>query len=166
MLCNAKVPGGRAGTKSRLYHHVQLLETLGLVQLVKTKPKRGTVEKYYSSVARHFTVDEKLLRIQPDSEAMDTLQGLMDGILETTRLQFRESIRSGLLAPEQEGTIAHKTVRASPAEIRQLEKKLTRWLDQVRAVDKKEGEEVYGVTVCFFPLAQSEQPKRKKRGGK
>ncbi len=32
---------------TRLYHHVDALERAGLVQLTRTRPKRGTIEKYY-----------------------------------------------------------------------------------------------------------------------
>ena len=39
---------------TRLYHHVDALERAGLVQLTRTQPKRGTIEKYYRSVARTF----------------------------------------------------------------------------------------------------------------
>lgn len=151
---------------TKLYHHVQQLESLGLIELVKTKPKRGTVEKYYSSVARHFRVDDKLLLGQPSAQEVGTLQGVMDSLLESTRTQFRASLAAGLLTPpelQREGTIAQTTVRASRQEIRRLEKKLARWLAEVDRTNKEQGEAVYSVTVCFFPLAQPEKPKRNKR---
>lgn len=151
---------------TKLYHHVQQLESLGLIELVKTKPNRGTVEKYYASVARHFRVDDKLLLGQPSSQEVGTLQGVMDSLLESTRTQFRASLAAGLLTPaelEREGTIAQTTVRASREDIRRLEKKLVRWLAQVEAADTQKGKAVYCVTVCFFPLAQQEKSKRRKR---
>jgi len=36
---------------TRLYHHVAALERVGLVRLVETRRKRGTIEKYFSAVA-------------------------------------------------------------------------------------------------------------------
>jgi len=35
---------------TRLYHHVAALERVGLVRLVETRKKRGTVEKYFRAV--------------------------------------------------------------------------------------------------------------------
>ena len=45
----------RLGEKpTKLYHHVDTLEAAGLIKLVKTKRKRGTVEKYFEAVAERF----------------------------------------------------------------------------------------------------------------
>lgn len=145
---------------TKLYHHVQMLEDAGLVVVVKTLPNRGTIERFYRSVAKHFTVSEDLLRLPGTPELNESLQGLLDGVLTTVRKQFRASVAAGLLAPEnvdREGTIAQTTVRASAQEIQELEKTLNRWLEKVRAVNRPDGESVYGVTVFFFPLVQDEK---------
>ena len=39
---------------TRLYHHVSLLEGAGLIRQTRSRPVRGTVEKYYRAVARRF----------------------------------------------------------------------------------------------------------------
>src|SRR5262245_52283071 len=41
---------------TKLYHHVEALERVGLVRLTETRPNRGTVEKYYQAVAGRFQV--------------------------------------------------------------------------------------------------------------
>src|SRR5437762_6605018 len=41
---------------TKLYHHVDLLERVGLIELVATKPKRGTTEKYFQAIAHRFAV--------------------------------------------------------------------------------------------------------------
>ncbi|MEZ0327050.1 MAG: helix-turn-helix domain-containing protein [Fimbriimonas sp.] len=41
---------------TKLYHHVELLSSVGLLELVETRPKRGTTEKYYKAVAHRFLV--------------------------------------------------------------------------------------------------------------
>src|ERR1044072_2462565 len=46
---------------TKLYHHVDLLERVVLIELVATKPKRGTTEKYYQAVAHRFSVAESSL---------------------------------------------------------------------------------------------------------
>lgn len=37
-----------------LYHHVHRLHAAGLIRLVRTEPRRGTVEKFYRAVAKVF----------------------------------------------------------------------------------------------------------------
>jgi DNA-binding transcriptional ArsR family regulator len=45
----------RLGEKpTKLYHHVQAMARAQLVRLVDTRPKRGTVEKYYQATATLF----------------------------------------------------------------------------------------------------------------
>ena len=39
---------------TKLYHHVDALEKVGLIALSRTRQNRGTVEKYYLAVARTF----------------------------------------------------------------------------------------------------------------
>ena len=40
---------------TRLYHHVNALERAGLLRLCSTRPKRGTTEKLYQTVAQWLT---------------------------------------------------------------------------------------------------------------
>ena len=42
---------------TKLYHHVDALEKVGLIALSRTRQNRGTVEKYYLAVARTFRAD-------------------------------------------------------------------------------------------------------------
>ena len=44
----------------RLYRHVNALFDAGLLELVEEKPKRGTVERYYRTIASRFEVDPEL----------------------------------------------------------------------------------------------------------
>lgn len=52
----------RLGEKApRLYRHVDALFEEGLLALIEEKPKRGTIERYYKTVAARFEVDPELL---------------------------------------------------------------------------------------------------------
>ena len=44
----------------RLYRHVDALFEAGLLELVQEKPKRGTVERYFRTIASRFEVDPHL----------------------------------------------------------------------------------------------------------
>ena len=54
---------------TRLYHHIELLEQNGFLEVVDTKQIRGTVEKYYQTVARKIIVDHALVGSLEDGEA-------------------------------------------------------------------------------------------------
>ena len=51
----------KTGEKApRLYRHVDALADEGLLKLIEEKPKRGTIERYYTTVAERFEVDPEL----------------------------------------------------------------------------------------------------------
>jgi hypothetical protein len=47
----------------RVAHHVRLLERLGAIELVSTRPRRGAVEHFYRTVTRPWFDDEAWARL-------------------------------------------------------------------------------------------------------
>ena len=45
---------------TKLYHHVDALERVGLIKMTRTRRNRGTLEKYYQVVAFAFRADSSL----------------------------------------------------------------------------------------------------------
>jgi len=66
----------------RLYRHVEALVDEGLLELVEEKPKRGTIERYYRTVADRFEVDPELF--SPSSDTGDDAFDLMRAIFRDT----------------------------------------------------------------------------------
>src|SRR5215510_13126289 len=85
----------RLGEKpTKLYHHVEALERVGLIRLTRTRQNRGTVEKYYLAVARQFRADSRLFSTADGSEAQgDALQTMISTVFDRTADEMR-----GLLA--------------------------------------------------------------------
>lgn len=153
---------------TKLYHHVDALERVGLIKLVKTKKNRGTVEKYYQAVAGHFTVDRKLFAIRPKDEAIETVQAMVAGALEATLAEIRQSIAGKLIKPEDERPAALVTrlhIRTTQAQIAKLQKKLQAWLKECRTADRKRGEVEYGLTVAFYPIKREGSKEEQKQKG-
>lgn len=150
----ARLLGEKQPTK--LYHHVEALERVGLIKLVKTRRNRGTVEKYYRAVAGDFTVDRKLFAVTPQAkETVEALQALYASALEATVTEIRRSITAKLIEPQDKcraPSVTRLHICTTQAQIEKLKKKLQEWLKECRAADQKHGEVEYGLTVVFYPI--------------
>jgi len=70
----------------RLYRHVDAMVDAGLLVLVEEKPKRGTVERYYKSVAGRFEMDPDLFNTS--GEAADSTFALVRAALKETESEL------------------------------------------------------------------------------
>ena len=78
-----------------MYHHFEVLERVGLIRLVETKPKRGTVERYYRAVAGEFNADPRLFRVGPvDPELQESAAQVVAAIFRTAAEDVGASIAS------------------------------------------------------------------------
>jgi DNA-binding transcriptional ArsR family regulator len=96
---------------TKLYRHVDQLEELGLIKLVRTAPKRGTTEKYFQAVARKFSL------------AGDTLTGGKRGVQE----EFYASVLNDMLSDVRRGLSSEQSpemmlgiVRFTPERLREF----------------------------------------------
>lgn len=68
-VCTTKQAAEAMGEPpTKLYHHVEILKEAGVIELVKTKQNRGTVEKYYKTVASNIKISPDLLESPATSE--------------------------------------------------------------------------------------------------
>jgi DNA-binding transcriptional ArsR family regulator len=109
---------------TRLYHHVNALERVGLIKLKETRPVRGTVEKYYEAVARKIMVGAGLF---PDQR----LGEVLSSVLEEARRDLTDAMERMPTTPENLAPVALRaTITASPAQLATLRKKLVALLKQ------------------------------------
>ena len=137
---------------TRLYHHVDALERAGLVQLTRTRPKRGTIEKYYRSVARTFEARVSTGRGAEASRA--AIDDVMATAFATTSSEVSRLLERGAASTlSEEGILTFLEIRATRAEIQ----KLRRRLHAAIGVAREEGQssprdERYRLTIAFYPL--------------
>jgi DNA-binding transcriptional ArsR family regulator len=148
---------------TKLYHHVEALERVGLIKLVKTQKKRGTLEKYYRTVANQFAVDSRLFRLKGQGkEALGEFQAMCAAMLDNTITEVNQSIRQRLIKQgkrECEAIMARTHVRTTQSKIGQLKRKIRKLLKDFSAAKQDRGEVEYGLTVVFYPVA-SQKKKR------
>jgi DNA-binding transcriptional ArsR family regulator len=160
---------------TRLYHHVEALERVGLIELARTRPNRGTVEKYYLAVARSFRADARAFRPggAAGAEENAAFRSMIATIFDTTAAELSSlADRAGgaaeaVEAIEEEALLSFLEIRASRAQLDELRGKLQEILDALAADEEAAEEgiapEAYRLTLAFYPLAEpSNRPARKK----
>ena len=150
-----------------LYHHVNLLEKAGFIKLIDTRKKRGTVEKYYKTVARRFSIDRKLLELSSSArEAIGGLQEMVLGFLNDTASEIQKSIADNLIDKDDEKSKAYiwrTHIRGSREKIDKLKKEFEKLIEKCDEVDSEDGEFEYGFTLLFYPISEEGKGKKRKK---
>ena len=147
----------RMGEKApRLYRHVDALVEEGLLVLVEERPKRGTIERYYTTVADRFEVDPDLFTTGGDTaeEAADMLQQVFRDVESEFIRVFRREQDAG--TAEEDLPMAMRVgVRGTPEEIRELREKLEDWLQHCGGMcsDREDSDDLVSWSgfVAFYP---------------
>ena len=87
---------------TKLYHHVDALERVGLLALKETRPNRGTLEKYFQAVATRFRIGATLLSTgENTSPIADETATMLMSILDTTRAELAGVLDRTTQGPEK-----------------------------------------------------------------
>lgn len=144
----------------RLYRHVDALVEEGLLTLVEEKPKRGTIERYYKTVADRFEVDPELF--SPATGNGDDALDLMRNLIRDTESDLVSLFRQmGDSTPEPEAmpVVMKLGIRGTPEEIAEMRGKLVEWLDECDKLsvdpDLEEQRVSYSGLLAFYPRPDS-----------
>jgi DNA-binding transcriptional ArsR family regulator len=157
---------------TKLYHHVDTLERVGLIALSRTRQKRGTVEKYYLAVARTFRADSRVFqpKVKGGSEK-SALRQMLSTIFDTTAAELASLIDRGEFATkaEDEGIVSFLDIRASKAQLEQLRDKLHQIVqslaDDAEGAAANDDDKVQGryrLTLAYYPLDEARHGPRRK----
>ncbi|GJM44926.1 MAG: hypothetical protein DHS20C21_17680 [Gemmatimonadota bacterium] len=154
----------RLGEKpTKLYHHVEALDRVGLISLTRTKQNRGTLEKYYQAVARSFRADTRAfsaLSETPDEEK-DALRHVVETILSSTSAELMSLIESGQADRlEGEGLLTFVEIGVDEEHVRELRKRLEdiiAWLTSLADDDDDSiPEQRHRLTIAYYPIESRE----------
>lgn len=146
----------------RLYRHVDAMVDAGFLRLVSEKPKRGTVERYYQTVASRFEVDPDLFA--PSSGQSDEAFDIVRSLLRDTESDLlrlfaidEDTIRKTMLLP----IVGRVSLRGSKEQIAEIRNKLQDWMADVQAlvdVVEETGDSTdyvnYAGLMAFYPLVE------------
>src|SRR5438094_2151884 len=110
--------------KGTVGHHLKVLERAGLIHVVRTRQVRALTEKYYGRVARLFVFKTEEL---PESSRSIGASALRQAASELE--QAADGIQFAVVR-----------ARLSPADIRWLDRRIERLIDDFRARETPDGE--------------------------
>lgn len=145
---------------TRLYHHMDLLEQAGLVVLVDTQQKRGTIEKYYMAAARCIVVDRSLLTVDEQyvTETMQqTLISTLQENLADAHTRF-DSSAPGEDACCQQMMLVSEVLTLTQAQADAFLEKARQWLQETAApLEHENGDRAFRFTFTFFPVETGQE---------
>ncbi len=140
----------------RLYRHVDALVQEGLLKLIEEKPKRGTIERYYQTIAERFEVDPDLFATT--SEHADESLEMLKTVLRDTEsdlVRFFNEYRETDVHPDELPMVAKFAVRGTQEEVLAIRDKLEAVLQECGATDAERGDSdeivSYMGLVAFYP---------------
>jgi hypothetical protein len=140
---------------TKLYHHVDLLERVGLIRLVATKPKRGTTEKYFQAIAYRFMVAESSL----GGEAGSVLEDTLAKAFASAQTEIRKAITSGPASaeePQLRSILAFGALRIAPEDLPELQRRIMDVVKDLGSASKDSERTFYRYLVAVYPSAETE----------
>jgi DNA-binding transcriptional ArsR family regulator len=124
---------------TKLYHHVEALERVGLIRLTETRPNRGTVEKYYRAVAAQFQVAASALSPDPGAGGeLGAEEAMLTTILDAARKELVAYLRCNPAAPTDSAEapfVARITLNVSSKKLQAVRRRLLQWVEKLRAAE-------------------------------
>lgn len=144
----------------RLYRHVDALVDEGLLELIEEKPKRGTIERYYKTVAARFEVDPELF--SPSSglgdDAMDIIRSIFRDTESDLVSLFRD-IGENKPEPEDMPLVMKFAIHGTSDDIAGFRAKLDELIEECEEIsaggEMAEGSSSYSGLVAFYPRPKS-----------
>jgi DNA-binding transcriptional ArsR family regulator len=133
--------------QTKLYRHVDALLDAGLIEVTREQPKRGTVERWFRTVARRFEVADGLLTGEGASDDENTVRDL----LRSAEAELLQALRE-----EDEAvppTFARFRARLTAEQLKELQDRLFVWLDEMEE-EPQDGEESIevGALIALYRL--------------
>jgi DNA-binding transcriptional ArsR family regulator len=152
---------------TKLYHHVEALERVGLIALSRTRQNRGTMEKYYLAVARTFRADSRVFqpKAKGGTEKSAALMQVISKFFDTTSAELAGLVERGDAAAkgiEEEGIVSFLEIRGTKAQLHELRDKLKTLVTEATAESGDHAVEGrYRLTLAYYPLEVAEPGPRR-----
>ena len=145
--------------RTRLYHHIKLLEERGLIRVGSTRKKGAMEEKVYEPAADSFAPGPKLME---SGDPAERVEAAVAGILDTTREDLRRSLlrhwSEDRSAEPKEIGLNRGLVRLTPAEaeqfIEEYEELTSRYASLHTDDESGDDSKLFAHTWVFYPSSR------------
>jgi DNA-binding transcriptional ArsR family regulator len=152
---------------TKLYYHVNQLESHKIIRVVDTRIVSGIIEKHYQVTAKNYHVSRTLLKGAKESQ--EQLEVVLSAIFDSAKAEMRESIQSGLLTVDEaverkeDGLIWHGRMDLSPELFAEFHGRFKALLDEFDQAIREDDDpdpavaKPFGLVVAFYPIAEKEK---------
>lgn len=142
---------------TRLYHHVNLLESVGVIAVVETRKSGARLQRVYQATSTRFEPGRRLLEEFGDKQRLAEV--IAGTVLDGARLDavaglvahFSEIERAGPEPVELAGTLGRSLVALNRADAVAFGERLRELMNEMSELEDRDGEE-YALSVVFFPM--------------
>jgi DNA-binding transcriptional ArsR family regulator len=149
---------------SKLYYHINLLETHGLIRVVDTRVVSGIIEKLYLVRASMITVNRALFA--PGATSDEDMGIMIDSLFNSTAQEFLQSVRAGLIQradddeandPVMMGSLSFEMTSDQALKFKEeLNALIERYTEESKQQSRQTDEAImqYRMLLALFPLAR------------
>ena len=143
---------------SKLYYHFNMLEKVGLINVVETRQIANLIEKYYHTTSRFIDIDHNLLNFST-VEGKENMFTMVSSTIDTTREDLLRSLQARSLQIEQglpgklrSLTISRHLSNMSDEKADEFHKRFDELIEEfIDADTKNPEEETFALTIALYP---------------
>lgn len=143
---------------SKLYYHFNMLEKVGLIQVVETRQVANLIEKYYQATSSFIDIDPTLLNFST-TEGKENLFTMVTSTIDTTREDLLRSLQARSLQLEQgvagklrAVTLSRYLSNLDDEKADEFHKRLEDLLEEFIDADSKDPEQqTFAMTIAMYP---------------
>src|SRR5262245_34898277 len=142
--------------RTRLYHHIDLLLSHGLIQVVEERTARAQTERVYRLTARTYRPSARLLSTGDLEERLDAISTLF---FDASKSDFRRAVKSGEASLDEPKGRRHlklgrSVVHLSPVKAEEFIAEIAALADRLDDADEKSPDaRPYSFTWAFYPAS-------------
>lgn len=139
---------------TRLYYHVNALESVGVIRVVATRKSGARVPRVYQAVANRLQPGRRLLEQAEDPERVveAALGAVLDGARIDARAGLTESLRAAAAGRDKPiGTLGRSVAVLSRDSAARLAERIDELVDEMGASDDAGGQE-FAFSFVFYPM--------------
>jgi DNA-binding transcriptional ArsR family regulator len=153
-------------SSTRLYYHVGELERVGLVRLVRTETKSGTVHKFYRSVSQFLNVPTSLLHDDTGSPEQEAAVDWFCSMLENSVMDVRQAFAAGPDFDRELTFVTRNYIRTTPERAREFVRKMEELQEEFLTADDEDATFRITFTASLVPTPRFLSTPRRRPAGR